>query len=159
MAVVVLTAAPSASARTDANGPVMTASPSLRPDRTSKYFSPAMPVFTGVNTALLFWTVNTPSSSLRDWPGSSSAACAVMALGRRGLFSSCGGRMMLPLSSTTSSRTVVAWIGTAIALSRTAVVISAVHVKPGRTSGISLSSVTTTLKFVACVDACAPVPV
>ena len=34
--------------------------------------------------------------------------------------------------------------------------ISAVHVKPGRTSGISVSSVTTTLKFVACVlAACA----
>ena len=155
--VVVLTAAPSASARTDANGPVMTASPSLRPDRTSKYFSPAMPVFTGVNTALLFWTVNTPSSSLRVWPGSSSAAGAVTALGRRGRFSSCGGRTTLPLSSTISSRTVVAWIGTATTLSRTAVVISAVHVKPGRTSGISLSSVTTTLKLVACVDAC-PVP-
>ena len=48
-----LTAAPSASARTEANGPVMTASPSLRPDSTSKYFSPAMPVLIGMNTALL----------------------------------------------------------------------------------------------------------
>ena len=46
---------------------------------------------------------------------------------------------MLPLSSTITSRTVVAWIGTATARSsRVAVVISAVHVKPGRTSGISL---------------------
>ncbi len=33
---------------------------------------------------------------------------------------------------------------------RTAVVMSAVHVKPGRTSGTCSSSVTTTLKFVAC---------
>ena len=48
-----LTAAPSASSRTDANGPVMTASPSFRPDRTSKYFSPAMPVLTGMNTRLV----------------------------------------------------------------------------------------------------------
>ena len=31
--------------------------------------------------------------------------------------------------------------------------ISAVQVKPGRTSGISVSSVTTTLKFVACAAA------
>ena len=44
---------------------------------------------------------------------------------------------------------------------RVAVVMSAVHVKPGRTSGIGSSSITTTLKLVACVvwDGAADVPV
>jgi hypothetical protein len=45
---------------------------------------------------------------------------------------------------------VSAWIGTASTLRRVAVVISAVQVNPGRTSGTSSDSVTTTLKFVAC---------
>ena len=58
-------------------------------------------------------------------------------------------RTIAPLSSTTTSRTVVAWMGTATTSFRVAVVISDVHVNPGRTSGISLSSVTTTLKLVA----------
>ena len=60
------------------------------------------------------------------------------------------------MSSTTISRTVVAWIGTATTFSRVAVVISAVQVKPGRTSGISPSSVTITLKLVACDAAVGP---
>ena len=47
----VFTASPSFRPRTDANGPVMTSSPSFRPSSTSKYFSPAMPVLTGVKTA------------------------------------------------------------------------------------------------------------
>ena len=38
-----LTAAPSFSSRTDANGPTTTLSPSFSPPRTSKYLSPAMP--------------------------------------------------------------------------------------------------------------------
>ena len=43
-----------------------------------------------------------------------------------------------------------AWIGTATASGRTAVVMSAVQVKPGRSrSGIAPSRTTTTLKFVA----------
>src|SRR5687768_13966153 len=63
---------------------------------------------------------------------------------------------MLPSWSTTISRTVVAWIGTARTFLRVAVVISAVHVNPGRTLGTSPSSVSTTLKFVACEAAAAP---
>ena len=42
---------------------------------------------------------------------------------------------------------------------RVAVVISAVQVKPGRTSGTSSSSTTTTLKLVACVPVAAGVVV
>ena len=47
-------------------------------------------------------------------------------------------------------------MGTATTSLRVAVVISAVHVKPGRTSAISVSSVTTTLKLVACDDDVVP---
>jgi hypothetical protein len=47
-------------------------------------------------------------------------------------------------------------MGTASTLSRVAVVISAVQVKPGRTSGISPSICRVTLKFVAW-EACCPV--
>src|SRR4030095_34475 len=96
-AVLIFTAAPSAIDRTDENGPVITASPSFSPDKTSKYFSPAIPVLIGLKTALLFWTMNTPSSSLRVCPGFSSAACAaVPTLGRTERFSFSGGRTTLP---------------------------------------------------------------
>ena len=66
-------------------------------------------------------------------------------------------RTRLPSAFTTISRTVVAWIGTEIAFWRVAVVMTAVHVKPGLTSGTDSSRVTTTLKFVARVVAAAPV--
>src|SRR4029078_4683679 len=89
--------AASAIDRTDENGPVMTASPSFRPLRTSKYFSPAIPVVTGTNCALLFWTRKTPSIFFRVCPGLSSAACAdVPTAGRDGRFSFSGGRTTLP---------------------------------------------------------------
>jgi len=45
------------------------------------------------------------------------------------------------------SRTVNAWMGTATTSVREAVVISAVHVNPGRTSGTGSSMVTTTLSW------------
>ena len=54
-----------------------------------------------------------------------------------------------PLASYTSSRTATAAIGTAVTFGRVAVVMSAVQVKPGRTSGMSPSITTTTLKLVA----------
>ena len=103
----ILTGAPSASSRTEANGPTITWSPGLSPDSTSKYFSPAIPVLTGMNSALFSRTTNTPSSSLRDWPGFSSEASTPVE--RRGRLSSVlGSRTMLPSLSTTTSRTVVA---------------------------------------------------
>src|SRR5207245_10596957 len=52
-----------------------------------------------------------------------------------------------------SSRTATAGIGTDVTFFRVAVVMSAVHVKPGRASGTGSSRITTTLKFVACVPA------
>ena len=101
---------------------------------------------------------NTPSVSFFVWPGFSSAAAAA-APGRCGVFLSASGSFTtLPFSSNTSSRTVVAWIGIATTPLRVAVVMSAVHVNPGRTSGISSSSVTTTLKFVACASPRPPWP-
>jgi hypothetical protein len=150
LAASIFTADPSASSRTELNGPTITRSPSFRPDSTSKYFSPAMPVFTATNSARLSRTTKTPSSSLRSWPDFSSEACTLVRLGRLSLR---GSRTILPSLSTTISRTVVAWIGTDTTLLRVAVVISAVQVNPGRTSGISSSTVTLTLKFVACVAA------
>ncbi len=42
---------------------------------------------------------------------------------------------MCPSWSTTTSRNVIAWIGTAIVFWRVDVVITAVHVNPGRTFG------------------------
>ena len=54
-----------------------------------------------------------------------------------------------PFASYSNSRTVSAWMGTATTWPRVAVVISAVQVNPGRTSGICSSMVTVTLKFVA----------
>ena len=50
-----------------------------------------------------------------------------------------------------SSRTATDGIGTDVTSFRVAVVMSAVHVKPGRTSGTASSSTTTTLNVVACV--------
>ena len=129
----------------------MTLSPSLRPLIISKYFSPAMPVLTSSNTALPSRTTKTPSSSLRSCPGFNSDAWTVVDEGRRPGVT--GSRTICPLSSSTTSRTVVAWIGTASALARVAVVISAVQVKPGLTSGISPSICSVTLKLVAWVDA------
>ena len=79
----ILTAAPSASVRTDANGPTITLSPSFRPLVTSKYFSPAMPVLIGSNTALPSRTTKTPSSSFRSCPGFSSEAWTVVPDGGR----------------------------------------------------------------------------
>ena len=38
--------------RTELYGPVITWSPALRPDSTSKYLSPAMPILIGTNSAL-----------------------------------------------------------------------------------------------------------
>ena len=61
---------------------------------------------------------------------------------------------MRPVSPRLTSRTVVAWIGTPTTLVRIAVVMSAVHVKPGRTPGTSSLRVTTTLKFVARESPC-----
>ncbi len=62
-----------------------------------------------------------------------------------------------PPASYTSSRTATAGIGTATTSLRVAVVMSAVQVKPGRTSGIGLvEHHDLTLKLVACV-AVAPV--
>ena len=58
-----------------------------------------------------------------------------------------------PFASYTSSRTATAGIGTAVTSFRVAVVTSAVQVKPGRTLGTGSSSITTTLKLVACVPA------
>src|SRR5690606_3592352 len=55
---VTVTGSPSRSSRTEANGPVMTSSPSSRPERTSKWRSPAMPVDTGTNTARPSRTAN-----------------------------------------------------------------------------------------------------
>src|SRR4029079_8129498 len=45
-----LTSPPSASSRTELNGPVMTGSPAFSPLSTSKYCSPAIPTLTGVKT-------------------------------------------------------------------------------------------------------------
>ena len=46
----------------------------------------------------------------------------------------------MPCGSKVNSRTVSAWIGTATAFSRSAVVMSAVQVKPGRTRRVSSSN-------------------
>src|SRR5262249_1440 len=46
------TPSPSASSRTEANGPVITWSPDFSPSVTSKYCSPAIPVLSGVKIAL-----------------------------------------------------------------------------------------------------------
>src|SRR5262249_22475589 len=70
--------APSRGSRTELNGPTMTWSPAFTPERPSKYFSPAMPVLIGANTALLSFAMKTPSSSLRSWPGFSSCAWTVL---------------------------------------------------------------------------------
>ena len=67
------TRSPSAMPRTELYGPVITWSPALRPDSTSKYLSPAMPILIGTNSALPSRTTKTPSVSLRVWPGLSSA--------------------------------------------------------------------------------------
>ena len=107
-----------------------------------------------MKVALLSLIRNTPSTSSRFWPGLSSRRAPASARGcggpnwKRG-FGGRGSCTALPFSSKTSSRTVSDWIGTDNACLRVAVVISAVHVKPGRTSGIWPSMVTTTLKFVA----------
>src|SRR5438876_2427369 len=70
----IFTASPSLSDRTELYGPVMTISPGFRPERSSKYLSPAMPILIGTNSARLLRKTKTPSVSLRVWPGLSSAA-------------------------------------------------------------------------------------
>ena len=87
---------------------MMTWSPSFRPDSTSKYFSPAMPVLTGTNTRLVVLDDEHAFELL--------ARLARLQLGRPGrraerprpLAGVTGSRTMLPFSSTTISRTVVA---------------------------------------------------
>ena len=93
-------------------------------------------------------TMKTPSDSFFVNPGFNSDASTVPAVGRRP-GSGFGGLTTFPCGSNVSSRTASAWIGTATAFSRSAVVMSAVQVNPGRTSGIWPSIVTTTLKLVA----------
>jgi len=116
-----------------------------------------MPILIGTNSTWPLRTTNTPSVSLRVCPGFSSAAAATGSTVRRcrrsvGAFTTC------PFSSKTSSRTATAGIGTAVTFFRFAVVMSAVQVKPGRTSGMLSSITTTTLKLVACLEpAFAPV--
>src|SRR4029077_18647415 len=58
----ILTCAPSASPRTELYGPVITWSPGLRPDSTSKYLSPATPILIGTNSARVSRTTKTPST-------------------------------------------------------------------------------------------------
>jgi hypothetical protein len=129
----------------------MTWLPSASPESTSKYRSPAIPTRIGVNSARPSRTTNTPSVSRRVCPGSSSGGGAAGSGVVRARRSVGGGRTIWPPASYTSSRTATAGIGTASASFRVAVTMSAVAVKPGRTSGTSSSSTTTTLKFVACV--------
>ena len=62
--------------RTELYGPVITWSPALSPDSTSKYLSPAIPILIGTNSALPSRTAKTPSVSLRVCPGLSSPAGA-----------------------------------------------------------------------------------
>ena len=141
------------SSRTELNGPTMTWSPTLAPDSTSKYFSPAMPVLTGVNIALLSLHDEDPFELLALLAGLQLGVDA----GRRPAASSgrpsprrgrccrpCRRSPRAPPSPGSAPRRPGC---------RVAVVISAVQVKPGRTSGISPSSVTLTLKFVACAAA------
>src|SRR5205823_13134357 len=65
----ILTGSPSAILRTELYGPVITWSPGLRPETTSKYLSPAIPILIGTNSTFfcLSRTTNTPSTSFRVW--------------------------------------------------------------------------------------------
>src|SRR5262249_30035451 len=97
------TRSPSPMPRTELYGPVMTSSPAFRPSSTSKYLSPATPILIGRNSAWLLRRTNTPSVSLRVWPGFSSCAAAPVSTddaadGRRRL-SSFGCRTIWPLAS------------------------------------------------------------
>ena len=107
---------------------------------------------TGANTARPSRSTNTPSVSFRSCPGggsfdAESVGSTAFPRRRREELSS---RTMLPFGSKSISRTVSAWMGTDTTFFRVAVVISAVQVKPGRTSGTSSSIVMTTLNVVAC---------
>src|SRR5256885_14881318 len=72
------TRSPSAMPRTELYGPVITWSPGLIPEATSKYLSPAIPILIGMNSARPSRITNTPSTSLRVCPGFSSAAEATV---------------------------------------------------------------------------------
>ena len=113
-----------------------------------------MPILIGTNTALPSRTTNTPSISLRVCPGFSSDAWTVGRRGRRPP----GRRLLhdLPLVVVHELADRRRLDRHATAPVRVAVVMSAVHVKPGRTSGILAVDRHATLKLVACVAA-APV--
>ena len=119
-----------------------------------------MPVFTGTNTARPCRTTNTPSRSSRVVSPSVGAGAEEAEAGREMTPDPASSvrRTIRPAASSSTSRTVVAWMGTASDALRVAVVISAVQVKPGRTPGMSPSTTTTTRKFVASCVALPAVP-
>ena len=127
-----LTAEPSAISRTESKGPAMTWSPSFRPESD-------LEVFLSGNTRLdrselrLAVADDKDPLELLARTGRVSARSPALPPGRpRGApVARRFAHDRRSLSSTTISRTVVAWIGTDRTLLRLAVVISAVHVKPG----------------------------
>ena len=131
------------------------------PTSTSKYLSPAMPILIGTNSAV---------SVAHDEHAFGFLARLARLRARRRRRPARSRRRRLvrrAAASTICPLRVVDQLAHGHGRNRhgrrrssaSAVVMSAVQVKPGRTSGTCSSSTTTTLKFVACVVPCAAVPV
>ena len=123
-------------------------SPDFNPFLISISVTPVIPVSTGVNTAFLPRTRNTPcTSSFFGSPGAGGGGAArVTPLSE--FFFAC----LAASSRSLRVRTASAWMGTAITALRSAVLIFAVVERPGRRLSGGLSMVMTTLKsFASCV--------
>src|SRR5439155_22995241 len=107
--------------------------------------TPAIPVSTGRNTALVPLTTNTPcTSSFLGSPGAGGGGAASVTLELLCFFA-----FFAASSKSLRVRTASAWIGIATTFFFSAVLILAVVDKPGRKFSGGLASVTTTLKSLA----------